>query len=818
MATGKTDRRPPTVRIDQSVRPIRFGFIVDPTRASVQRAIEAATLTWGGRFGPMIPRFRRRREWDGRSLAPDAIMGGIIDAFEPDILVTNDKDEGERLGYPKERVVPWDDLFKETLSQRAGLAMYFVYEGLYEQEFQYRLRYPRALVEPVPARGVPDLLHSAMFGSIPEGETTHRDALRELGAAREEVAVGTVLETLINKVSPLRLTGDFLELRVNPATSLFFLDPRKPVDIIDYWNLRALGRRVIPVPPAWAEEIGPRLRRLIERENRPNAHLAPWVTRASLVKSRSLDRARFEVAGRAIDAPKENVVWQHWVPRLFPAWAREANHTEPSEPQAARNTGLFPADSQIEVEEPRLPWLKERFYSRPAFAVTVSTSMHRESDVAQSVPHGTPRIAKLFGVGVWPTMFWNSSRGFVRLTGDIENSLWFTLPSADDVFSAWFESRGLSATPSSAGRLARQMHRILPTAFDIRTVLRQHILAAFARGARSSTRALSEEAFAEALGRTHGKRRERAKRHRQRLLDCDVLRPGLLTRCPHCGQENWFAFDALSAVVECERCVNDFDLPVSRPPKNNEWGFRLRGPFAVEGAGQGAYGVLATFAALARTHLLDALTWSAGFELITAEGTKCEIDFVLCGRDDRTKPRRRPLVAVGEAKTGGAFGLHAGRGSHSRFQQTDVSKARALAKRLPEAAFIFATLADGLTEPERRLLAAFVRAQRRENRGTVMVLTSNELLADDSFLMEWRDAEDDSERGKLSAALGYVPSFRAAAEATTKLYLDVPTSDEWPTFYYGSASNAPARRRSGKKRVEGATKPRRSRSRAKQTK
>lgn len=794
------------MRIEQTLRPIRFGFIVDPTAASVQRAIEAATLTWGGRFCPMIPRFRRRRLWDMATLAPDAIMRGIIDAFEPDILVTDDSEEAERLGYPKERVVPWADMFKETLSERAGLAMYFVYEGLYEEEFQYQLRHPRTLVDPVPARRMPALLHAAMFGSIPDGESTHRAALRDLGAIREHVAVDAVLETLVAKFSPLRLTGDFLKWRTDPATVVFVLDPRRPVDIIDYWNLRALGRRVLPVPPAWAEAMGPRLRRMIERENRPNARLQPWVTRATLLQSRSVDREAFEATGRAIDAPKEHVVWQHWVPRLFPAWARDADHAEPWEPSAARSTVSVPADSQIEVDEPPLPWLKERFYSGPTLAITVSTSMYLESHIAQSVPQGTPDVARLFDVRMRRGMFWSSSRGLVRLTGDLEDSLRFKLPSADDVFAAWFRARDLSATPSSAGRLARQMHRILPTPSDVRAVVRPEILAAFAKTARSPTRALSEEALAQALGRTHGRHRDRADRHRERLLQNDVLRPGLLTRCPHCGQENWYAFDALSAVVECERCVCNFDLPVSRPPKNNGWGFRLRGPFAVEGAGQGAYGVLATFAALARTDVLDALTWASGFDLALGTDEKYEVDFALCARDKYARPRSSPVIVLGEAKTGGAFGLSGGSGRRSMFRRDDISKARALARVLPEAAFIFATLAPVLTEPERRLLAAFVRAQRREHRGTVMVLTANELLADDSFLMEWRAAEEDSERRKLGDALGYVPSFRAAAEATVNLHLDVPTSDEWPDFHYGSAS-AGRRRRSRKQRADGMVAP-----------
>jgi hypothetical protein len=260
-------------------------------------------------------------------------------------------------------------------------------------------------------------------------------------------------------------------------------------------------------------------------------------------------------------------------------------------------------------------------------------------------------------------------------------------------------------------------------------------------------------------------------------------------------------------VVECERCVSNYDLPISRPPKNNGSGFRLRGPFAVEGAGQGAYGVLATFAALARTEVFDALTWATGLDLALGTDAKYEVDFALCARDRYARPRSSQVIALGEAKTGGAFGLSGGSGRRSMFRRDDISKARALTRVLPEAAFIFATLAPALTETERRLLAAFVRAQRREHRGTVMVLTASELLAEDSFLMEWRGAAKESERGKLGAALGYVPSFRAAAEATAKLHLGVPTSDDWPAFRYGSESSAPRRRRSRKKRSEGTGAP-----------
>lgn len=784
-AAPRGERGRVSVRIDQELRPIRFGFVVDANDAtSVLRAIQAATLTWGGRLCPLIPRLKRRRTWDiGRSIAPDDLMRGMLEAFEPDVLVTNDAAESARFGYRDQRVLPIEALFKEQLAERAGLAMYFVYEALYEQEFRYHQRHPRHLVAATGAPEVPALLHAAMFGSVPDDEGTHRAAFRDLGAKDEIVGPRTMLTALKQKFSPLRLTTDFLSYRDDPATIILVLDPRRTIDIIDYWNLRALGRRVVPLPAAWIDHVGPAVRAAIEQENAPQKMLQPWVTRASFVRSRNVDAGTFDRVVECVAAPTTHVVRQTWMPRFFPAWARDSDHTDRREPAATKSSTSFSTHEQIRVEASLPDWLQVHWHSQPRFAVSIRISAHGAPGLVHTLPAGVPDVGRLFGAIPYPGATWSTVHGLVRLVGDLTDGFSFTVPTADEAMVEWFGGRGLKARPSGAGRIARQMQRMLPTSFDAASVLRAPIIEAFAKAARSPTRAITEPALKEALQRVHSTDKERAARHRQHLLDRDVLRPGIRTSCPHCGQENWYPFDALAHTVECERCVSAFEFPVSQPPREDSWGFRLRGPFAIEGAGQGAYGVLAAFASLSRQSVLDELTWTAGLDLEDAAGTCHEVDFVLCGRERWVfDPKSAPVVAVGEAKTGGAFGVKGGTGERSRFGVADMRRARALADLLPDVGFVFATLADRLDNAERRRLAAFVRRQRRLRRDPVMVLTGRELLSNDDMFWTWSRSAAGTPEHVLAEKLGHARSFRSVAEATAHLYLDVAPSTEWPAF------------------------------------
>src|SRR3954469_13435106 len=80
------------ITIERRVRPLRFGFVVDPEDpAAVRRAFEINTILWGGRFNALIPLFRlwppREKNMVAGPFSPVDAANGYLSAFEPDYVV-----------------------------------------------------------------------------------------------------------------------------------------------------------------------------------------------------------------------------------------------------------------------------------------------------------------------------------------------------------------------------------------------------------------------------------------------------------------------------------------------------------------------------------------------------------------------------------------------------------------------------------------------------------------------------------------------------------------------------------------------------------
>src|SRR2546426_12668120 len=74
------------------VRPVKLAYLVDPNNAKqVREAIQLSSSLWGGAFFPIIALYRRMpATWRDKPFkAPPAksTILGLIDAFDPDILV-----------------------------------------------------------------------------------------------------------------------------------------------------------------------------------------------------------------------------------------------------------------------------------------------------------------------------------------------------------------------------------------------------------------------------------------------------------------------------------------------------------------------------------------------------------------------------------------------------------------------------------------------------------------------------------------------------------------------------------------------------------
>ena len=115
------------------------------------------------------------------------------------------------------------------------------------------------------------------------------------------------------------MTERYLESRGRQGKPrIFFLDATKPLDIMDYWNLRAIGWGVIPVPKQFTRYDRTRLPILdfIEKNyclaDIPNPEIYHKTT---ILKSRSISEDEHQHFLDSLE--KSKGVSQTWYPRIW---------------------------------------------------------------------------------------------------------------------------------------------------------------------------------------------------------------------------------------------------------------------------------------------------------------------------------------------------------------------------------------------------------------------------------------------------------------------------------------------------------------------
>ncbi|MCX5718478.1 MAG: hypothetical protein NT055_00685 [Nitrospirae bacterium] len=134
-----------------------------------------------------------------------------------------------------------------------------------------------------------------------------------------------------NNLFPRRLTTWKLDEQPLKDAQLFVCDATSTQDIIDFWNLRAAGFYVVPVPIQIAEtEIIKNLARdFIEKNYRPYKHNPEMFYHTTVLRSRSLTEDTVKRFCQSLNIAKEEnksqpkYLLQWWYPRLWDAWARE---------------------------------------------------------------------------------------------------------------------------------------------------------------------------------------------------------------------------------------------------------------------------------------------------------------------------------------------------------------------------------------------------------------------------------------------------------------------------------------------------------------
>jgi hypothetical protein len=370
-----------------SSRPVRIGFLIPPDDLGlVSRVARLSTCLWGGRYNVMIPFFEDGggERWIRPYHATSGldVARGYVDFFEPDTLVESSPGMAKRLGWQGEddpfglqRVIPLDQFYQRNLRGRvefaAGIDILEVMQQRYEAEYKYERRHKR------PFAAIENVDGNAFFDVV-GGRYPLDDALAEIHNAYAHVFSPETLpasaDTAIKIIrdgygAPLSIARHDLEESSGRGfhdETFYIFDPTDAGDVIDYWNYRLVGGRIVPINLAWFVDHKEFVREFIVQVHRPipgNPFGTKFHTSVQFASSISDERA-VELLREHLDGlPDMSFSWG----RDPPIWQRVGRGHE------RRETKILATSRPISFDEEIGP---ERYVRLPAPSPTFLKLTH----------------------------------------------------------------------------------------------------------------------------------------------------------------------------------------------------------------------------------------------------------------------------------------------------------------------------------------------------------------------------------------------------------------------------------------------------------
>ncbi len=812
--------------VNVRLRPIKLAFLVNPKdRDSLLKAIEINTFLWGGMFNPIIPTYRRiPQKWEyGPFKNPDAqsVISGYLDNFDPDYVIPM----GECSGYPfdignREKIDDISEILapvEEDGVPNYGIGLFEVLNYFIERELKFQRRYPLDICIPrFGNRFVPFL--ASVFGIFPRNiDAIFADSFAEvLDAKKIDCSPLNYAEFLDpRKVFVTRMTHLYLETSGKQEQCIFFLDATNSLDIMDYWNLRAIGSNVIPVPKQFTqfEKTKQLILNLIEANYVPRRSNPEIYHHTTILKSRSISEDEHQHFCNSYDIPisdethqRAKVMRRFWYPPMWDEWTRDKNSAECCEIEA----DAAEHDILTNQETVRFKTLDPKFISRfggygtSRFVNEIKLKLYDDKELfAEVIPEGSTELARV--IGEFNLLDWRLSRkGLVYLSRYSRSTISLSLPQAEAIFITWLESRGWTVKLSPAGRIARQMIRqlggvngtwilahkgiiqllgkmsssnvilskLLKKISDLQKLLKQDEfqtvadkLKVFVKDLEEAQSRLGDHEKSMSEESVWSEIAEIANRAQyeieadiilQRLIDAKVIQLGIEIQCAECTRSSWYSVEDADYELQCPECLGRIIFPPTS--KEVKWSYRPLGPFSLPNQAHGAYTVLLTLRFFSKLVMLGGATTPLMSFTAKKGQVEMEADLALFFQTSEFGASKTEVIFA-ECKT------------FNDFEKKDIDKMVNLGDAFPGAILVFATLKESLTQKEKIIFRRMVnrsRKHRKNNRpfNPVLILTGKELFLEalwDSHLDEWGPARDMFE----------------LCDLTQQLHLDVDSWNQW---------------------------------------
>ena len=827
--------------VNVKLRPIKLAFLVNPNdKVSFLKAIEINTFLWGGAYNPIIPTYKQiSSKWKKfpheRNISAKSVVSGYLDNFDPDYVVPMGEcvDYNLDIGYRKKI----DDVSK-VLEQDGmpdyGIGLFEVLSYFIETELKFERRSPLDIC--VPHFGT---RFHPFFASVFGEFTGNIDAIfwknfaGALDAKKIDCFASNFAELLDpQKIFLRRMTQFYIEARGRSEPCIFFLDATEPLDVMDYWNLRAIGWSVIPIPKQFAQfDQTKQLARDFIQENYVPDHSNPEIYHhTTILKSRSISEDEQQQFSDSLDIAcfdetRRNPKISHRIsyPRIWSEWARGPDHVECCD--LVVNTDKH--DIAENEETVRFKTLDPEFVSyhyagldASRFANEIDITLYGDKGLrAEVIPESEVQLARV--IDRFSFLDWRiSKKGLLYLSRHSENTIDLSLPQAEEVFTRWMKLKGWTVELSSPGRIAKQVIQQLGGIEGTWILAQEGIIQLLGR-MNSSNEALTDllkqisdlqkslkrnefetaevevEAFVKylkeiqlQLGGDEKSMSEKFVRSEigkianrmgyqvedatdriiQQLIDAKVFELGLEVQCPVCTRTSWYSVKAADREIQCSGCPAQFSFPSMS--KEIRWSYQTLPPFNLPNHVDGAYTVLLTLRFFSSFSLLNGATTPLMSFTAQKDGMKSlEADLALFFQESKFRNSKTEVIFV-ECK------------SFNSFRQKDVDKMADLGKAFPGAIIAFAKLEEHLRDEEKTILCALVNRSRRNrlnNRpfNPILILTGKELFWKSNFSEWWK------KRGGMRMAVNSREGMLELCDFTLQTNLGIDSWDQWFNKQHG---------------------------------
>jgi hypothetical protein len=780
------------------LRPIKFAFLIDPSKKEdLRQAIRINTFLWGGRFNPIIPVYKRKpaifdgsySKWPGYR----SFINGYIDAYDPDYIVISSNKIDKKSDYGSRDVITPSELMSGVEINDGipsyGIGLFEILRHFIEKELKYIRREPIDLSLPNYSGRYLTFLDS-IFGSLPQNIQANFE--REFGKifriSKESYSILNYTELLkkkrlsLSKISSFQLKK-FYSVRWGKENCIFLLDASKAIDIIDFWNLRALGWNIVPIPLQAIKEdkIKEFANENINEFYRPFRHNPEMYKSTMLLKSRSISRKDLENFTGSLniknpsDPGKTKYQLQLWYPRIWEEGVREIDGAGCCELEAANtkhNLNVYKDTVILKTLDPEFLNETYRGILQGCFANQIELRVSGSEDlIAEVIPEGGKKMAQESGVSIPGLRF--SKRGIVYLSYTKDWSIPLVLPKAEDIYKGFLRTKEWEVRLSTPGHIAKQILKKLSVYGSVwgLSFLANKELLKLLREKMSSGKALNKNAFWGEICKIANMETVRTdpKRLLQILNDMKMFRLGIEVQCPTCRRRVWYSITNLDYEVQCTKCDEKFQIP-DHSPNEMKWSYRTYGPFSVPAKDSKDHGVFSVLLTLRFfTELLHGATTPIMSFNAKKGGKEIEADLGVFFK----------MSKFGYSKV---YNILAECKTYNKFKNNDIRKMKLLAEQFPDAILCFSTLNKSLTKKEKELLVRLVNYGRR-NRiagrpfNPVLILTGIELFSHIGPPQCWEKLGGKHEAfTKSFYARG---DFQELCEVTQQLYLDVNSWHDW---------------------------------------